>query len=160
MLGSAVWGRPKRPLFLRLARAIWWIGARGCKLLWTAFCDDYIAYTKPALVANTDNTITLLFRLLGWIFAEAGDKCMPFLSACDALGVTVDLTDSHKGLASINNTPAGTRTVRRPHGGHFFRTFDVKGSAKITWAYAVRCPNLWQNWAPMLKGLLKFFRRV
>ena len=87
--------------FLRLARAIWWNGVHGCKLLWTSFYDDYIAYCRPSFAANMDNAIVLLFRLLGWIFANA----------CDALGVTLDLTDSAKGLATVNNTVARVREL-------------------------------------------------
>ena len=90
--------------FLRLARAIWWIGVRGCKLLWTSFYDDYIAYSRPSLASNMDNAIVLLFRLLGWIFAESGDKSMPFGKICDALGVTLNLSNSAKGLATVCNT--------------------------------------------------------
>ena len=32
--------------FLRLARAIWWIGVVGCKLLWTSFYDDFILFAN------------------------------------------------------------------------------------------------------------------
>ena len=72
--------------FLGLARAIWWIGVHGCRLLWTSFYDDYIAYSRPSLASNMDNTIVFLFRLLGWIFAESGDKCMPFGKNMRCLG--------------------------------------------------------------------------
>ena len=27
--------------FLRLARAVWWIGTVGCKLMWSSFFGDY-----------------------------------------------------------------------------------------------------------------------
>ena len=27
--------------FLRLSRALWWIGVAGCKLLWASFYDDF-----------------------------------------------------------------------------------------------------------------------
>ena len=91
--------------FLRLARAIWWIGVRGCRLLWTSFYDDYIAYSRPSLASNMDNSIVLLFRLLGWIFAESGDKCMPFGKLCDALGVTLDLSKSSRALQQYATQP-------------------------------------------------------
>ena len=90
--------------FLRLARAIWWLGVCGCKLLWTSFYDDYTAYSKPAVSRNTDATIETLFRLLGWVFAEEGDKCMPFGDVCTALGVDLDLTMSSQGLSFVKNT--------------------------------------------------------
>ena len=41
--------------FLRLARAIWWIGVVGCRILWTSFYDDYIAFSSPALIKCTEH---------------------------------------------------------------------------------------------------------
>lgn len=88
----------------RLARAIWWIGVTGCKLLWTSFYNDFISYSKPALAACTESTVVTLFKLLGWVFAEDGDKCVPFADACDALGVFFNLGSSNLGCALAQNT--------------------------------------------------------
>jgi hypothetical protein len=90
--------------FLRLARAIWWIGSIGCRLLWTSFYDDYISLCKPSLSSCTETTISSLFKLLGWAFAEDGDKCLPYASICEALGVMFDLKGSHAGSALVCNT--------------------------------------------------------
>lgn len=92
--------------FLRLARAIWWIGVAGCRLMWTSFYDDFISFSQPRLFQSTEITISALFKLLGWIFAEEGEKCVPFSEVCDALGVSFNLTLSGKGLASVCNTQA------------------------------------------------------
>jgi hypothetical protein len=92
--------------FLRLARAIWWIGTVGCKLMWTSFYDDFITCSKPVLSSCAESTVISLFRLLGWAFAEDGDKCQPFPDSCEALGVAVNLSDSGKGRATICNTEA------------------------------------------------------
>eukprot|EP00435_Cladocopium_sp_Y103_P067672 s1151_g30.t1 len=92
--------------FLRLARALWWIGVKGCRVVWTSFYDDFIAFSKPVLTGSTEKTIGLLFKLLGWVFAEEGDKAEPFSSSCSALGVFFDLVDTHKGLAYVKNTEA------------------------------------------------------
>ena len=90
--------------FLRLSRAIWWIGATGCGLLWTSFYDDFISFSKPSLSRCTETTIEALFKLLGWFFAEEGDKCLPFGNMCDALGVSFDLSSSSSGFAAVRNT--------------------------------------------------------
>ena len=90
--------------FLRLARAIWWIGVVGCKILWTSFYDDYTAFSRPALIKCTETTITSLFKLLGWAFAEEGDKCSPFGNLCEALGVAFDLNNSFRGSLFVKNT--------------------------------------------------------
>ena len=90
--------------FLRLARAIWWIGVVGCRILWTSFYDDYIAFSSPALIKCTETTIISLFKLLGWAFAEEGDKCSPFDNLCEALGVMFDLHNSCRGSVFVKNT--------------------------------------------------------
>ena len=90
--------------FLRLSRAIWWIGVAGCGLLWTSFYDDFISFSRPVLASCTENTIVSLFKILGWSFAEEGDKCLPFDKVCDALGVSFDLRGSCDGLAAERNT--------------------------------------------------------
>ena len=64
----------------------------GNKLMWTSFYDDFISYSRPLFATNTEGTITTLFKLLGWAFAEAGDKCIPFAHVCEALGVAFNLS--------------------------------------------------------------------
>lgn len=34
-----------------------------------------------------------LFKLLGWAFAESGDKCKPFGQTAEAVGVVVGLVE-------------------------------------------------------------------
>lgn len=64
--------------FLRLARAIWWLGVIGCKLMWSSFYDDYIVFSQRPLGKSSELTAGSLFKLLGWIFAEEGRKSRPF----------------------------------------------------------------------------------
>lgn len=90
--------------FLRVSRALWWIGVVGCRLLWTSFYYDFICFSPPALSMNCEQTVVALFKLLGWLFAESGDKCKPFSHTCEALGVVFDLTESSNGLAGVCNT--------------------------------------------------------
>ena len=98
--------------FLRLSRALWWIGVVGCKLLWTSFYDDFISYSRPSLATNTEAAVGVLFHLLGWAFAEDGDKCAPFADSCEALGVAFDLAGSNEGLAFICNTASRVDELR------------------------------------------------
>lgn len=86
--------------FLRCARAIWWLGVVGC----TSFYDDFICFTRRELSRCTELTVVSLFKVLGWLFAEEGDKCKPFDNTCSALGVLFSLADSHVGVARIHNT--------------------------------------------------------
>lgn len=91
--------------FLRLARAIWWLGTVGCNLLWSSFFDDYIVFSPPALARSSELSAIALFKLLGWLFAEDGSrKCKPFDSICEALGVIFDLKDSCNFTCKVTNT--------------------------------------------------------
>ena len=92
--------------FLRLARAVWWVGVVGCKVIWSSFYDDFIVLTQDALASNTEQCASLLFELTGWLYAKEGKKCMPFSKACEALGVLFDLEKTNFGKCSIRNTPA------------------------------------------------------
>lgn len=90
--------------FLRLSRALWWLGAKSLKLLWTSFYDDFICAAQPQLAKSSELAVTLLFKLTGWLFAEEGDKCMPFSNSCSALGVHFNLEDSKAFCALVSNT--------------------------------------------------------
>ena len=97
--------------FLRLARAIWWLGSVACLLMWTSFYDDYIVFSPPELVRNSEMTAASLFELLGWNFAKEGRKCVPFGTSCEALGVIFDLASTSKGLAHISNTASRVEEI-------------------------------------------------
>ena len=92
--------------FLRLARAIWWLGTVACPLVCSSFYDDYIVLTTPALTRSTELAASALFELLGWDYAREGRKCLPFKRACEALGVIFNLEFSGNGTCRIFNTAA------------------------------------------------------
>ena len=64
--------------FLSVARALWWIGVRGCSLLWSSFFDDFLLFSKPELAKSAEQAAISLFKLTGWLFAEEGRKCVQF----------------------------------------------------------------------------------
>eukprot|EP00435_Cladocopium_sp_Y103_P070794 s702_g36.t1 len=92
--------------FLRVARAIWWLGVVGCLLQWSSFFDDFIVFSSVELSRSTELTVSALFKLLGWLFAQEGRKCVPFGETCEALGVVFDLSQSKLGVCKITNTAA------------------------------------------------------
>ena len=98
--------------FLRLARAIWWLGTVGCSLPWSSFFDDYIVFSTPPLAKNTELSVAALFNLLGWLFAQEGRKCMPFSAQCEALGVILDLSESLSGIAKVYNTKSRIEEIK------------------------------------------------
>lgn len=97
--------------FLRLARAIWWLGVVGCCLFWSSFFDDYIVFSPPPLARSSELSAIALFRLLGWIFAEEGRKCKPFGETCEALGVFFDLTASNCYVCKISDTASRVEDI-------------------------------------------------
>jgi hypothetical protein len=97
--------------FLRLARAIWWLGVKGCCLFWSSFFDDYIVFSPPSLAKSSELSAIALFKLLGWVFAEEGRKCKPFSDSCEALGVVFDLKDSGKFVRRISNTASRVEEI-------------------------------------------------
>ena len=90
--------------FLRLARSLWWVGVVGGSLLWTSFYDDFICCSTSEMATNAEQTVAALFKLTGWLFAEAGEKCSPFGPCCEALGVIFDVSLSGAGLVNVANT--------------------------------------------------------
>ena len=90
--------------FLRLSRAIWWIGVVGMGLMWTSFYDDFICATPEYLAINAEQSSVALFKLTGWLFAEEGDKCRPFGHSCEALGVVFNVSNALTGSICIQNT--------------------------------------------------------
>ena len=64
--------------FLRLARAIWWIGVVGCKLLWTSFYDDFISFCKPALFEEHGSNYCFTFQIawLGFLRKKVRNVCL------------------------------------------------------------------------------------
>ena len=92
--------------FLRLARAVWWLGVIGCNLVWSSFYDDFIVFSSPSLSRSAELSVVSLFKLLGWLFAEEGKKCVPFSDKCEALGVLFNLEQTSGGVARVCNTKA------------------------------------------------------
>ena len=89
--------------FLKLARAIWWLGVVGCCLFWPSCFDDCIVFNLPQLARSSELSAVALFKLLGWIFAEEGRKCKPFSETCEALGVIFDLSASDRYVCKVSN---------------------------------------------------------
>ena len=132
--------------FRRLARAIWWIGAVGCRLLWTSFYDDFISFSKPAVMKCIENTIVSLFKLLGWSFVEEGDKCLPYDSVCEALGVSFDLRGSGSDSPGVQHRIQGVWTLgRHSRGAWGWDTWRQIGAEAQRMHAACRVPIIWED---------------
>ena len=91
--------------FLRVAHSIWYLGVCALGLMWTCFFDDYLTFANESHCSNTDQTVDMLFRLLGWKYAIEGDKAQPFSSSFTALGIQIDLSNFPAGFVNFTNTP-------------------------------------------------------
>ena len=90
--------------FLRLSNAIWYTGVKALNLIWSCFFDDYVVFSRDEHVNNTEQSVSLLFKLLGWKFAEEGDKADGFCREFGALGIRIILDEADKGLFKFTNT--------------------------------------------------------
>ena len=124
--------------FLRLGRAIWWIGVVGCQLFWSSFFEYYIVFSPPALSKSSELIAFALFKLLGWIFAEDGRKCKPFSSSCEALGVSFDLSESNNYICKVSNTASRIEEISTEIQKLFECRFNHAGGCpEVERAYAV-----------------------
>ena len=90
--------------FLRVSHSIWWLGCMALGLVWSNFYDDFITFSTDELTSNTDQTVDLFFKSLGWKYATDGDKSSEFSTKFSALGIEVDLTNFAQGFVEFKNT--------------------------------------------------------
>ena len=90
--------------FLRISRAIKFLGTTLGLLSWTAFYDDFICVSRPEDAKSTDMFVRHLFQSLGWELSSGPDKDAPFSEVFSALGVQVDLRGSRDGFFEVGNT--------------------------------------------------------
>ena len=74
-------------------------------LTWSHFFDVFVVISEKGLANNTERSVELLFKLLGWKFAEEGDKAGTFSETFTALGVEVQLQQAPMGQVEFANTP-------------------------------------------------------
>ena len=72
--------------FLRLAKSLHALAAKGLLLLTTNFYDDFVLASQPLLQESSKNSMEMLFMLTGWDFAVEGKKATQFDTMCKALG--------------------------------------------------------------------------
>ena len=90
--------------FLRIIHSVWYIGVAALKIVWSHFFDDFVVFCKAGHESYTGNTVELLFKLLGWKFAEDGEKAMEFSKVFTALGVQLQLSGASRGSVEFANT--------------------------------------------------------
>ena len=90
--------------FLRMSSCLFAIAAAEFAIPVTSYFDDFITVCERDEVKSVSGCMCGLFKLLGWRFAEQGDKAKPFADTVAALGVTLNVSSLHRGLVTIDNT--------------------------------------------------------
>ena len=70
----------------------------------TNYFDDFISLSPASEAGAVTSCVHMCFKLLGWAFAETGEKAPDFSSVFHALGVSVAVKELHTGLVQIGNT--------------------------------------------------------
>ena len=90
--------------FLRMSSCLFAIAAAEFAIPVTSYFDDFITVCERDEVKSVSGCMCGLFKLLGWRFAEQGDKAKPFADTVAALGVTLNVSSLQRGLVTIDNT--------------------------------------------------------
>ena len=90
--------------FLRAAVSLWTIIVKEFLVLTTNYFDDYICLATQSESAMVTSCVHLVFKMLGWKFAESGQKACGFAQLFSALGICVNVSGLHEGSALFDNT--------------------------------------------------------
>ena len=90
--------------FLRVSHSLWHILVKEMRVLMTNYFDDFISLSPAQESSTVTSCVHMCFKLLGWAFAETGDKAPDFSSVFHALGVSVAVKELHTGAVMIANT--------------------------------------------------------
>lgn len=88
--------------FLRVPSALWVVGNRLLKLMWSACFDGFLSVNEAISCGHTGLCIASVFSFLGWKRSE--DKLVPFSSICKILGVQLDMRDAKLGFVQVSHT--------------------------------------------------------
>ena len=70
----------------------------------TSYYDDFLAASSVALAKNTEDSMSMLFQLLGWKYDTEGPKADVFSDSVSALGVLFNLEHTPEGVVVVDNT--------------------------------------------------------
>ena len=90
--------------FIRCPRCVQRMAAKALLLPTTCYYDDFVVMTTPELRQNSEQSMSLLFDLLGWSFDREGPKADTFSSEVASLGVRISLQASSSGFIHVRNT--------------------------------------------------------
>ena len=89
--------------FLRLGKALWHLITTMLEIPASTFFDDFPMVCPAADAEEVTSCCHKLLHLLGWRFAEIGEKALPFGVHFNVLGMRLDLSHLPAGLIRISN---------------------------------------------------------
>ena len=90
--------------FLRFSRSLWYVLFKDLIVLVTNYFDDCAAMSSVVEATSVQSCVHMVFKLVGWQFAETGDKAPSFSELFSALGVCINVSKLHNGLVTVGNT--------------------------------------------------------
>ena len=90
--------------FLRISAALFYILTVGLRIWCSAFFDDFPTISPSSVAFSSDQTVRLLFDMLGVRYAKEGKKDQPFSFQMKALGLIFDLQHFDKGKVYLRHT--------------------------------------------------------
>ena len=90
--------------FLRISHSLWHLLVYEFWVLSTNYFDDFVTLAMQDEAEAVKTCIHMFFKLVGWLFAETGDKAPDFAEEFHALGVSVNVHAMHCGVVSLGNT--------------------------------------------------------
>ena len=89
--------------FLRLGKAIWHLLTTMLEIPVSSFFDDFPMVCSASDADEVTACCSKLLHLLGWRFAESGEKALPFSAHFNVLGMHLDLSSLSSGLIRVSN---------------------------------------------------------
>ena len=88
--------------FLRVARALWTILARGALVPTTNYFDDFVLLGLNGDRSSCSHAFDEVMKLLGWKLSE--DKTTEWNTSFEALGVLFEIDQTGSGVLRVRNT--------------------------------------------------------
>ena len=97
--------------FLRISHSLWYVLVKEFKLLMTNYFDDFVSLSMESERTAVTSCVHMYFKLLGWVFAETGEKAPEFNQLFQALGVNICVQSLHVGLVTVGNIESRRREL-------------------------------------------------
>ena len=90
--------------FLRFSHSLWYVLVKDLLILTTNYFDDFVSIAASKEASSVQSCMHMFFKLVGWQFAEVGEKAPEFAELFSALGVSINVSQFHRGLVMVGNT--------------------------------------------------------